>query len=57
MSMTVNKIIRGQRVSARAVYRGGVRPACWTGIVNERTLPRQFKAPADVFRFVKWTRR
>ena len=54
--MTVNRIIKGQRVSARAVYRGGVQPAYWTAIVNERTLPRQFKAPTDVFRFVERSR-
>ena len=53
--MTVNKIIKGQRVAARAVYRGGVQPAYWTDIVNERSLPRRFKAPADVFRFVERT--
>lgn len=56
MSTTVTKIINGQRVSARAVYRGGVQPAYWAGIVNERTLPRQFRAPTEVFRFVKRAR-
>ncbi len=53
MNTSVRKEIKGQRVTARPVFKGGVRPAYWLGAVNDHTLPRVFPSALDVFRFVE----
>lgn len=51
MNTIIKKIINGKQVTARPIYKGGVEPAYWSAIVNERSLPRTFASAPEIFRF------
>ena len=51
MNTTIRKPIKGQHVSARPVFKGGLQPAYWSATVNEHSLPQVFPSPAAAFRF------
>lgn len=53
MNAKVEKTINGLSVSAAPVFKGGLLPAYWAGIINEHVLRRTFKSAAEVFRFAK----
>ena len=53
MNTTIRKMINGQRVSARPVFKGGLQPAYWSATVNEHSLPQVFPSPSDAFRFAE----
>ncbi|WJW75827.1 hypothetical protein QVG61_01695 [Thiohalobacter sp. IOR34] len=51
MNAMVHRIIAGQSVYARPVYKGGSLPAYWTAIINGHTLPKTFDSVDALFRF------
>ncbi|MGD2075758.1 MAG: hypothetical protein PVI91_13755 [Gammaproteobacteria bacterium] len=57
MNPKVEKKINGLSVSATPVFKGGLLPAYWEGIINERVLEQTFKSAAEVFRFAKRIKR
>ena len=53
MNSKVEKKINGLSVSATPVFKGGLLPAYWQCIINERVIQQTFKSAADVFRFAQ----
>jgi hypothetical protein len=48
----VEKLVKGQRVVARPVFKGGAMPAYWVGAVNGHSLAQTFGSAGAVFRHV-----
>ena len=53
MTAKVEKKINGLSVTANPIFKGGVLPAYWCCVINERTIPKTFSSATDVFRFAK----
>ena len=53
MNSKVEKKINGLSVSATPVFKGGLLPAYWACIIDERVIQQTFKSAGDVFRFAQ----
>lgn len=51
--MTVCKHVKGYKVEARPIFKGGPLPHYWEGTINGRTVSRKFFGPSDIFRYVE----
>jgi hypothetical protein len=51
--MNVSRKIHSHTVVARPVFRGGPLPSFWEAEVDNRTIPRKFSSPHEVFEFVE----
>ena len=53
MNAKVEKKINGVNVTANPIYKGGMLPAYWACIIDERVIPKTFSSASDVFRFAE----
>lgn len=51
--MVISRKIRSYTVVVRPVFRDGPRPTFWEAAIDNRTIPKKFSSPSEVFAFVE----